>query len=169
MQSRIITIARYTVLEAVRTRLALLTVVMIGVIFTASLFVREIAIIETARFQTGTYAAIMRLAIVFVAALYAIASIAREFQDKGLARGLSDDQRRFGVDGEHPTHTPFGVGGCSSMGNVACFRARSGGRDECVLRRHVQSVDAGGEPGHRVLPICTRAHRDSSHQRPPNR
>lgn len=94
MKSRVMTIARYTVLEAVRTRLPLITVVMTGVIFTASLFVREIAIIESARFQTATYAAITRLAIVFVMSLYAIASITREFHDKGLDMTLALDVPR---------------------------------------------------------------------------
>jgi ABC-type transport system involved in multi-copper enzyme maturation permease subunit len=94
VKSRIMTIAHYTVLEAVRTRLPLLTIVIICTIFTASLFVREIAIIEAVRFQAASYAAIMRLAIVFVAVLYAIASIAREFQDKGLDVALALDLPR---------------------------------------------------------------------------
>jgi ABC-type transport system involved in multi-copper enzyme maturation permease subunit len=94
MKNRIATIARYTVLEAVRTRLPLLTLVTVGVFFAASLFVREIAITESARFQTAFYAGSIRLAIVFVAALYAIASIAREFQDKGLDVALALDLPR---------------------------------------------------------------------------
>jgi ABC-type transport system involved in multi-copper enzyme maturation permease subunit len=92
--SRIATIARYTVLEAVRTRLPLLTLACIGLLIGASFFVREIAIAESGRFQTAFYAASVRFAIVFVAALYSVASIAREFQDKGLDVMLALDLPR---------------------------------------------------------------------------
>jgi ABC-type transport system involved in multi-copper enzyme maturation permease subunit len=91
---RIATIARYTVLEAVRTRLPLLTLACIALLLAASFFVREIAIAESARFQTAFYAASVRFAIVFVAALYSVASIAREFQDKGLDVMLALDLPR---------------------------------------------------------------------------
>ena len=94
MTPRIATIARYTVLEAVRTRLPLLTFACIAVLLALSFFVREIAIAESARFQTVFYAATVRFAIVFIAALYAIASIAREFQDKGLDAMLALDLPR---------------------------------------------------------------------------
>ena len=94
MKSRIVTIARYTVLEAVRTRLPLLTLVVIGVLLGASFFVREIAITESGRFQTAFYAATVRFAAVFIAALYVIASVTREFQDKGLDVALALDLPR---------------------------------------------------------------------------
>ena len=94
MKSRIVTIARYTVLEAVRTRLPLLTVVVVVVLLAASFFVREIAITESGRFQTAFYAATIRFAAVFIAALYVIASVTREFQDKGLDVALALDLPR---------------------------------------------------------------------------
>ena len=94
MHNRIVGIARYTVLEAVRTRLPLLTLACIAVLFGASFFVRELAIAESVRFQTAFYAAAMRFAIVFVAALYVVASVAREFQDKGLDVMLALDLPR---------------------------------------------------------------------------
>ena len=94
MTPRIVTIARYTVLEAVRTRLPVLTFACIAALFAASFFVREIAITEAARFQTAFYAATVRFAVVFVAALYSVASLAREFQDKGLDVTLALDLPR---------------------------------------------------------------------------
>lgn len=94
MKIRVATIARYTVLEAVRTRLPLHTLVVVAVLIGASFFVREIAITESARFQTAFYAATIRYASVFIAALYAIASVAREFQDKGLEMALALDLPR---------------------------------------------------------------------------
>jgi hypothetical protein len=84
MRKKIATIARYTMLEAMRTRFAAIAVIIIGVALAASFFVGEIAVIESTRFQTAFYAASIRFAAVFVAALYAIASLCREFQEKGL-------------------------------------------------------------------------------------
>lgn len=94
MTLRIATIARYTVLEAVRTRIPLLTLACVALLLGASFFVREIAIAESARFQTAFYASTVRFAIVFVAALHCVASIAREFQDKGLDVMLALDVPR---------------------------------------------------------------------------
>ena len=94
MRKRIVTIARYTVLEAVRTRFAVLALVVIAVALAASFFVRELAVTESARFQTAFYAASIRFAAVFIAALYAIGSVVREFQDKGLDVMLALDLPR---------------------------------------------------------------------------
>jgi ABC-type transport system involved in multi-copper enzyme maturation permease subunit len=94
MKNRIATIARHTVREAVRTRLGLLTVAVIAALFAASLFVREIAITESVRFQTVFYAATIRFAAVLIAALFAIASVVREFHDKGLEIALALDVPR---------------------------------------------------------------------------
>jgi len=94
MTDRIASIARYTVLEALRTRLPLTVTIVAAVLVLASFFVREIAVTESLRFQTAFYAATMRFATVFLAALYVIASIAREFQDKGLDMALALDLPR---------------------------------------------------------------------------
>ena len=94
MSHRIATIGRYTVLEALRTRLPVLTALSIGVLLGASFFVREIAITDSARFQSAFYAATVRFAMVFLAALHAISSIARDFQDKGLDAVLALDLPR---------------------------------------------------------------------------
>ena len=94
MKNRIVTIARYSVLEAMRTRLLLLTAVMVAILLGASFFVREIAITDSTRFQVAFYAAAARFAAVFVAALYVIASMTREFHDKGLDAVLALDLPR---------------------------------------------------------------------------
>jgi ABC-type transport system involved in multi-copper enzyme maturation permease subunit len=91
---RIPTIARYTLLEALRTRLPVLTLAAAVLLLAASFFVREIAITESARLQTGFYAAAMRLAAVFIAGLYILASMSREFNDKGLDAVLALDVPR---------------------------------------------------------------------------
>ncbi len=94
MKNRIGTIARYAVLEALRTRLPLLTAVVIGALVAASFFVREISITESVRFQTAFYAATIRFATVFLAALHVISSVSREFHDKGLDMVLALDLPR---------------------------------------------------------------------------
>ena len=60
----------------------------------ASFFVEQIAITESARFQTGFYAAAARFAAVFIVALHVLASVAREFDDKGLDMLLALDLPR---------------------------------------------------------------------------
>lgn len=94
MKNRIATIARYTALEALRTRLPVLAAIVIGALLATSFFVREIAITDSARFQTAFYAATVRFAMVFVVALHVIASVSREFQDKGLEMVLALDLPR---------------------------------------------------------------------------
>jgi hypothetical protein len=94
MDSRIATIARYTLLEALRTRLAALVLVIVIALLAASFFVQSITVIEGPRFQAGFYAAGMRLACVFVAGLYVLVSMTREFNDKGLDALLALDLPR---------------------------------------------------------------------------
>ena len=84
MNSRIATIARYTLLEALRTRLPLLVLIALAAVFGASLFVETISITEGARFQTGFYASGARLACVFIAGIFVLVSVTREFDDKGM-------------------------------------------------------------------------------------
>jgi ABC-type transport system involved in multi-copper enzyme maturation permease subunit len=84
MDSRIATIARYTLLEALRTRLPVLVLATLLALLAASFFVESIAITEGARFQTAFYAAGVRLAAVFITAMVVLVSITREFNDKGL-------------------------------------------------------------------------------------
>lgn len=84
MDSRIATIARYTVLEAVRTRLAVLVLLVLLIVLAASFFIEVISVVEGARLQAGFYAASMRFACVFIAGLYVLVSVTREFDDKGL-------------------------------------------------------------------------------------
>lgn len=94
MTHQIATIARYTLLEALRTRLPHVLAAVVLVLGAASFFAGALAITESTRVQIGTYAACMRLAAVFVAAMYVLASIAREFNDKVLDVALALDLPR---------------------------------------------------------------------------
>jgi ABC-type transport system involved in multi-copper enzyme maturation permease subunit len=84
MDSRIATIARHTLLEALRTRLPVLVLATLLALLAASFFVEAIAITEGARFQAGFYAGSVRLAGVFITAMVVLVSVTREFNDKGL-------------------------------------------------------------------------------------
>ena len=94
MNSRIATIARYTLLEALRTRLPALVAVALAVLLAASFFIETISVTEGARLQTGFYAAGARLAGVFIAAIYVLVSVTREFNDKGVDLALALDLPR---------------------------------------------------------------------------
>jgi len=84
MDSRITAIARYTLLEALRTRLPVLILITLLILLATSFFIETISVTEGARFQAGFYAASVRLACVFIAAIYVLVSVTREFNDKGL-------------------------------------------------------------------------------------
>jgi hypothetical protein len=94
MNPQITTIARYTLLEALRTRLPGLVLCAIALLTVMSFFVQAIAVTESARLQVGFYAASMRLTAVFVMGLYVLTSVTREFNDKGLDVVLALDLPR---------------------------------------------------------------------------
>ncbi len=94
MYKHILTIGRYTALEAIRTRLPLLVALALTLLLCASFFVRELAVTESLRFQIGFYAGAARLCAAFMASLYVLASVAREFNDKGLEVTLALDLPR---------------------------------------------------------------------------
>lgn len=94
MAHQITTIARYTLLEALRTRLPALVLSAIVLLAAAGYFVQEIAVTESARLQTGFYAATMRLTAVFMAGLYVLSSVSRDFNDKGIDIVLALDLPR---------------------------------------------------------------------------
>jgi len=93
---RILTIARFTLLEARRTRLPWLVAALLIGLLLLSTFVQQVAITETHRLQLGFLAAGTRLGTVFVLTLYIANSMAREFNDKGVDLLLSLDLPRAG-------------------------------------------------------------------------
>lgn len=90
----ITTIGKYTALEALRTRVPATALLTLLLLVCASLFVRELAVTEAARFQVTFYAAAARLCAVFLTCVYVLASISREFNDKGLEVVLALDVPR---------------------------------------------------------------------------
>jgi len=92
----ILTIGRFTLLEALRTRLPWLVLALLAGLLLLSLFVQQVAITETHRLQMGFLAAGARLGTVFVLTLHVAASMVREFNDKGVDLLLSLDLPRAG-------------------------------------------------------------------------
>jgi hypothetical protein len=94
--SKIVTIARFTVLEAVRTRLPWIALAIFALLFLGSLFVQHISVTESARMQTGFLAAAIRFAAVIILSLHVAGSMVREFNDKNIDLLLSLDLPRAG-------------------------------------------------------------------------
>ena len=93
-RQQIVTLARFTLLEALRTRLLWLFVIALGGVYGLAFFVEQLAITESARVQIVFSAAASRLVAVFVLSLYILTSLVREFNDKGLELTMSFDLRR---------------------------------------------------------------------------
>ena len=91
---RVGAIARYTVLEAWRNRLIVLVVLAVALLTLLSLFARELAVTESGRLQTAILASTLRVASVFLVALYILNGLTREFNDKVLELMLSLDLPR---------------------------------------------------------------------------
>jgi hypothetical protein len=79
---RTLGIASYTLLEAWRNRFPVLVLAVIAILYVIGIFVRALAITESAQVQIGFVAASSRLAAVFVVTLYVLQGLAREAQDK---------------------------------------------------------------------------------------
>lgn len=80
--SIVASIARTTVVEAVRNRLLWLTVAVVVIAFGLGQFLAQVAIAETAEIQTALLAAPLRAAAVFIVAVFVITSMVREANDK---------------------------------------------------------------------------------------
>ena len=94
LTSRILAIARYTLLEAWRNRLGLLLAGMVIVALLASIFIKQLSITESARAQVASLASALRLGSVFILALAVLQGSVREFHDKVLELMLSLDLPR---------------------------------------------------------------------------
>ena len=85
----IVSLARATLLEAVRNRLLWLTAVFIVVALGLAQFLNQVAITESREIQTALLAAPLRVAAVFMIAVFVITSMVREFNDKVIELLLS--------------------------------------------------------------------------------
>lgn len=79
-----LTIARYTLLEALRNRLLWLLLLAAAGAVAVSGFLHELALTESRQLQAAVLGAVLRLTAVFLVATFVITSMAREASDKGL-------------------------------------------------------------------------------------
>jgi len=87
--SKVLTIARFTLLEAFRTRLPWIVLIIFALLALGSVFVQHIAVTESDRMQIGFLAASARMAAMFVLSLHVAASMVRDFNDKVVDLSLS--------------------------------------------------------------------------------
>lgn len=92
--SHALTIARFTLLETLRTRLPWVWAGVLAFFGAASLFINQIALTESERMQWSFYASGVRLAAVLTLAAYITSSIVRELNEKGLEMLLALDLPR---------------------------------------------------------------------------
>lgn len=85
----LLTIARYSIWEAIRDKFLLFILFGIFCFFFLSLFVGELAITEADETQSAILASALRLFTVFTIGLFVITSMIREFNDKGFELILS--------------------------------------------------------------------------------
>jgi len=85
----ILTIARYTTLEALRTRYAWLVLALVGAGMAIASFSGDLAITETLQTQAAITSSLLRFAAVLLVILFVITSMHRDFSDKSVELMLS--------------------------------------------------------------------------------
>ncbi|MEO8143992.1 MAG: ABC transporter permease subunit [Betaproteobacteria bacterium] len=88
-RSPFITVARYTLVEALRSGLPWLAAACLVAVLGLSGFLSQVAITEAAALQAATSAALLRACAMFLIAAHVVASAAREANDKGLELALA--------------------------------------------------------------------------------
>jgi len=85
----VLTIARYTALEAVRTRYAWLVLALVAAGMAIAAFTGELAITETSQTQAAITASLLRFAAVLLVILFVTTSVNRDFSDKSVELMIS--------------------------------------------------------------------------------
>jgi ABC-type transport system involved in multi-copper enzyme maturation permease subunit len=94
MYSQILTISRFTVIEAIRNRLLLLSFLVIAISFALVEFIGDLAITEHRVTQVAILAAFLRMSAVVIVTLFVVSSTVRELHDKTLEMILAMPIRR---------------------------------------------------------------------------
>ena len=84
MHSKVITIARFTIIESLRNRFLLLSFLVIAVSFALVEFIGDLAITEHRVTQVAILAAFLRMSAVVIVTLFVVSSSVRELNDKTL-------------------------------------------------------------------------------------
>lgn len=85
----LLTIAKYSIWEAIRDKFLIFILAGVAVFFCISLFIGELAITEGIQMQSAILGSFLRLFSVFTIGLFVITSMVREFNDKGFELILS--------------------------------------------------------------------------------
>ena len=84
-----LTIARFTLLEAIRCRLLIAVMAVVAATFVLAEFLGELSITETRQAQASVTASLLRVFSICAVCLFVISSVLREINDKGLELVLS--------------------------------------------------------------------------------
>ena len=90
-----LTIARFTLLEALRHHLFIMMIAVVVGLFGLAEFIGELSITETRQVQAAVTASLLRVFSVCVVCLFVITSVLRELNDKGLEILLSLPMPRY--------------------------------------------------------------------------
>lgn len=91
---KVLTISRFTIIESLRNRLLLLSLLIIGISFALVEFIGDLAITEHRMTQVAILAAFLRMSAVVMVTLFVVSSTVRELQDKTLEMILAMPLRR---------------------------------------------------------------------------
>lgn len=91
---QIFTISRFTVIESLRNRLLLLSVLVIAISFGLVEFIGDLAITEHRITQVAILAAFLRMSAIVIVTLFVVSSTVRELHDKTLEMILAMPLRR---------------------------------------------------------------------------
>ncbi|HHJ35018.1 MAG TPA: ABC transporter permease [Gammaproteobacteria bacterium] len=94
MFSQVLTISRFTIIESLRNRLLLLSLLVIGISFSLVEFIGDLAITEHRVTQVAILAAFLRMSAVVMVTLFVVSSTVRELHDKTLEMILAMPVRR---------------------------------------------------------------------------
>ncbi|MCK5877890.1 MAG: hypothetical protein KAG43_09660 [Candidatus Marithrix sp.] len=86
---QIFTLATLVILEALRTRFFTVVSTLLVIGFGLSIFIGQIAIVETVTYQSSLLAAFLRLSAVYIISLFVIASMVHEFHNNSIYLWLS--------------------------------------------------------------------------------
>lgn len=91
---KILAIARFTFLDAIRSRFLWIAFGVMFVLSAASLLLHELSITDSLRIQIGVLAPALRFSLAFVLAAFIISTLQREFNEQGAALVLALDLPR---------------------------------------------------------------------------
>ena len=94
MFSQVLTISRFTIIESLRNRLLLISLLVIAISFAMVEFIGDLAITEHRVTQIAILAAFLRMSAVVITTLFVVSSTVRELHDKTLEMILAMSIRR---------------------------------------------------------------------------